>query len=95
MPAQGHSTKSVKTWAYVSVALFGILLLVMGYGFYRFPSAPIRYRDGQYVDKRGGVHTRSDFEQLRIWERVFIGSWVAATGSAAAYQFAKRRGKPK
>ena len=33
-----------------------------------------------------------DYERRRVWERVFIGSWAAATVSAASYQFAKRRG---
>ena len=92
-PRSSGSARTVSTLQYLAVAMFGALLVVMAYGLYYVPpAAPIRYVDGQYVDKRGGVHTRSGYERLRVWERVSIGSWVAAAVSAASYQFAKRRG---
>jgi hypothetical protein len=80
---------------YVASVLFGVLVIVMGYGLYWFPAAPIRYVNGQYVDKRGEIHARLEFGRMRIWERVFVGSWIASAASGAAYQFAKRRGKSK
>jgi hypothetical protein len=80
---------------HAALTLFGVLVLVMAYGLYWFPAAPLRYQNGQYVDKRGGVHARSEFERVRIWERVLIGSWIASAGSAAAYELVKRRGKSK
>jgi len=91
----GLSERTVSTLRYTALTLFAVLVLVMGYGQYQFPAAPIRYQDGQYVDKFGGVHDRSDFERLRVWERIFVGSWIASAGSAAAYQFVRRRRKSR
>jgi hypothetical protein len=65
-PPSSGSARTVSTLRYLAVAMFGALLVVMAYGLYYFPAAPIRYVDGQYVDKRGGVHTRSDYERLRV-----------------------------
>ena len=75
---------------YLALVTVVALVVVMGYGLYYFPAAPIRYVDGQYLDKRGGIHTRSDYERLRVWERVLIGSWIASALSAASYQYARR-----
>jgi len=86
------SGRTITTLRYVALVVFGALVVVMGYGLYYFPDAPIRYVDGQYVDKRGRIHTKADFEFVRVWERVFIASWVASAVSAVSYQYAKRRG---
>ena len=85
------SGRTITTLRYVALALFGALVIVMAYGLYYYPAAPIQYVDGQYVDKRGRIHSRADFERLRVWERVFIASWVASVASAVSYQYAKRR----
>jgi hypothetical protein len=52
------------------MVLFGVLVIVMSYGFYHFPAAPTRYVNGRYVDKSGHIHSREDFEDLRVWERI-------------------------
>lgn len=75
----------------VALTLFAVMVVVMTYGLYYFPAAPIRYVEGRFIDKRGEVHSREDFERLRIWERVFIASSAASIVSAALHQYAKRR----
>ena len=87
------SRRTVATARYIALVLFGALVVVMAYGFYYFPAAPIRHVDGQYVDKHGGIHSREDFEHLRVWERVFIASWMASAVSTVSYQYAKRRNR--
>jgi hypothetical protein len=85
------SWRAVTTLRYVALVLLGVLVVVMAYGFYNFPAAPIRYVDGQYVDKQGRIQSRADFERVRTWERVFVASWSASMVSALSYQYTKRR----
>jgi hypothetical protein len=84
-------TSTVSVLRYVTWSLFSVLGIVMAYGFYRFPAAPFHYVNGHYVDKRGGTHSRQEFEDLGRWERIFITSWVASASSAIALQLVKRR----
>ena len=69
----------------VAKALFAVFVAVFAYGLYRFPDAPIRYVDGLYVGKFGGIHSREEFERFRLWELVFFGT--CATMSAVAYRY--------
>lgn len=89
--AKWLSVTAIRMLKWVAVMLFALLILVMAYGFYSYPVAPIRYVDGQYVDKRGSHHSIEEFERFRVWERVFIASWVGSAASAAALQYARRR----
>lgn len=85
------SDRAVTALRYVSMVLFGALVVVMAYGFYTFPAAPIRYVHRQYVDKRGQIHTRDEFERLHVWERIFVASWIASAISGVSYQYVKRQ----
>jgi hypothetical protein len=89
--AMSSSENSVTTLRWLARVLFGALVVVMAYGVYNFPAAPIRYAEGRYVDKSGRIHSREDFERLHLWERVFIASWIASAVSAMSYQYTKRR----
>ena len=75
----------------IAQILFGVFLVVFAYGLYRFPDAPIRQVGGQYVGKYSAIHSREDFEQLRIWERVYITTFAATFVSAVLLRFGKRR----
>ena len=79
----------------LAVSLFVIFMVVMAYGIYYFPAAPIRAVDGQFIDKRGQTHSRQEFERLRTWERVYIGTWIAMFAATVASQLAKRRSRQR
>lgn len=40
------------------------------YGFVKFPDAPIRETITGYAGKTGVPHTREDYEQFLLWEKV-------------------------
>jgi hypothetical protein len=88
-----ESRSTITLLRYLAILLFGVLVAVMSYGLYYFPAAPIRYVDGQYLDKRGQTHSREEFEHLHAWERIFIAAWIASGGGAVAFQVAKRRAR--
>ena len=67
--------------------LFGVFLVAFAYGLYRFPDSPIRYVDGQYVGKYGALHSREDFEQMKLWERAYIGTFIASLISAVVARY--------
>lgn len=75
---------------HLAQSLFGVLVIVMAYGFFHFPAAPFHYVNEHYADKLGRSHSREKFEDLRGWERILIASWVASAGSAIAHQVVKR-----
>jgi hypothetical protein len=75
---------------YVALSLFGVFLIVMAYGIYYFPDAPIRYANGQYVGKFGRTHSREHLEHLHTWERIFFPLGIATTAVGIA-DLAKRR----
>ena len=62
-----------------------------GYGIYRFPAGPIRAVGGGDVDKLGGLHSRDEFELLRIWERTCLEVRLAGL-VAAVLAGAERHG---
>lgn len=57
-----------------------VCVLVMVYGIVRYPSAPIRYRNGGYFDKAGHQFTETQFRSFTIWERCLFGSFILAGG---------------
>jgi hypothetical protein len=87
----GSKSQSRTTLGYVALSLWIVLVIVMAYGTYRFPAAPFRLVDGQYIDKRGQTHSREDFERLRTWEGIYITSWVAAAAAGIASLVQSRR----
>ena len=75
--------------------LFGVFVVVFAYGLYRFPDSPIRYVNGQYVGKYGARHSLEDFEQMKAWERAFIGTFIASFTSAVVARYAIPRGEQR
>lgn len=45
------------------------------YGFIKFPDAPIRETIKGYAGKTGVPHTREDYEQFLLWEKVMFISF--------------------
>jgi hypothetical protein len=91
MTLKSGSKSQRTTLGYVALSLWVVLVMVMAYGMYRFPAAPFRLADGQYIDKRGQIHSREDFESLRTWEGIYITSWVAAAAAGIASLVQSRR----
>jgi len=85
------SLRTIAILRYAAVAVFGASISMMAYGLYHYPAAPIRYVDGQYLDKRGRIHSRAEFEHFRFWEKAFFASWGASAVAALSYQYATRR----
>ena len=75
----------VANWSLVAVAV------VMAYGIFNYPRGPIRYVNGLYVDKYGGLHSKADYEGARVWERVFFTTWAVGLSIALVYAYANRR----
>lgn len=63
----GSKSKRRTPFGYLAMSLWVILVLVMAYGMYHFPAAPYSLVNGQYVDKRGQIHSMDDVEHLHIF----------------------------
>lgn len=88
--------RAVTALSNASAVLLGVLIVVMAYGMYAFPAAPFHHIGGNlYVDKRGQVHTRDEFDRLQVWERILVASWIASAVSAVSYHYARRHTKRK
>ena len=68
----------------VFVACWFVVISLMAYGIFRSPYAPIRFRDGGYYDKTGGVFPAEAFPAYQIWQRAlylsFAGTAVTNLG---------------
>ena len=78
-----------------ALALISVLaaIFALGYGFYNFPDAPIRQKNGAYAGKQGQPRTREDFERFNLWEKILITSGGAAVLFCFAFAVADVREK--
>ena len=91
--------KSASSGVNIKGILLGIYVLtyvaVMLYGAIVWRYAPIRERNGQYVDKRGEVYSAADYRRFVLWERVAFtmgfGGVVVLVAGAVAVKFLKPR----
>lgn len=77
------------------LASVAVVVLVMVYGIVRYPSAPIRYRNGGYFDKAGQEFTEAQFRSFVIWERCLFGTFVLAGGLSIPLVFLGRRNRKR
>jgi hypothetical protein len=49
---------------------------LMVYGIFRYPYAPIRHRDGGYVDRTGGTFPSESFPAYHLWEQALYISFA-------------------
>jgi len=77
-----------RLWAVAFVAMGGL----MAFGLLRYPFAPIRARDGVFVDKLGGKHSQSEYRAFKTWETILFATAGLTIGSAVAAAAAKRFG---
>ena len=83
--------RTVAVLRYASAVLFGVLIVLIAYCLYAFPYAPYRRVGDVYVDKLGQVHTRDEFDRLRVWERTYLASWIGFAATGVSCQIALRR----
>jgi hypothetical protein len=76
---------------YIGATATLVFFLSMGYGVCRFPYAPIQERNGQYTDKLGNVTSRAEYEQMKVWDKVILGSWAVTMAWGAAEYMRNRR----
>jgi hypothetical protein len=67
------------------------------YGLITFPDAPIRESTSGYVGKQGAPHTREDFDQYKLWEKLVAGSFgltlLTGFGAVASEKMSRRGGR--
>ena len=73
----------------INRAVFVAFVVALAYGFGRFPLAPYVERDGQYFDKMGNTHSVREYEDLKIWEKVFFTLGISSF-TLAGYCYMKR-----
>ena len=83
--------RTIRLLGLVMGGVLGVFMILLVYGVYQFPNAPIHYVDGRYVGKAGVIHSREDCERLHVWERAYVASFAASLLSTIAYRYAKRR----
>ena len=92
----GENTKPV--WLRI-VNLIGILavvlaVVILAYGVYRWPDAPIRQTANGYAGKTGVAHTGEEYELFKDWEKSLLVvvplAFIVNIGAAIIW---KRRGK--
>lgn len=97
--AQSHeSARTRPAWVrvltFVGVVLVIIAGLIMAYGAFKWPDAPIRQTPSGFVGKTGLAHTREDYELFELWKSgllvAFPLAFVVNIGAAIA---AKRKNK--
>ena len=59
----------------VSVACCFVVMSLMVYGVFCYPHAPIKFRDGRYLDKTGAEFPAQQFRAYQIWERALYASF--------------------
>lgn len=69
----------------------------LAYGALSFPDGPIRAIASGYVGKHGAAHTRDEYEEYKLWEKVVMASFglalVLGFGAVAIEKMAQRKKK--
>ena len=63
---------------FIGVALVIIAALILAFGAFKWPDAPIRQAPGGFVGKTGIAHTHEDYELFKIWEKSLFVSFPLA-----------------
>jgi hypothetical protein len=81
---RGPVAKALLSVCFVAVLIAALTLI---YGFIVFPDAPMRQTASGYVGKHGAAHTRDDYEQFMLWEKLVVASFGLAllTGLSAVF----------
>lgn len=78
---------------FIGVALVIIAALILAFGAFKWPDAPIRHSDGGFVGKTGIAHTREDYELFKLWEKSLFVSFPLAFAVNIIAAVAKRTRK--
>lgn len=62
-----------------SAAGFGAALLI-AYGVFTHPQAPIRPVDGEFLDKQGTQFTAEQYDNFVLWEKSLFLTFFSAVG---------------
>ena len=83
-----------KTLTFIGVMLVVVTAMIMAFGIFKFPDAPIRESAGGYVGKTGKAHTREDYELFNLWlKALFISFPVAFVMNSIAVIANRKRKK--
>lgn len=79
----------------LTLAAFVLAGATLFYGFYNFPDAPIRQKEGGYAGKQGKPRTQEDFEAFILWEKVLFIVFPSAFVIAFASEMVDKRQRRK
>ena len=82
-----------RVFNFICVILIVIVVLIMIFGIFKWPDAPIRQTPGGFVGKTGGAHTREDYELFKLWEKSLLVSVPLAFAVNFIAALAKRKRK--
>jgi len=63
---------------FIRVALVVIAALILAYGAFKWPDAPIRETAGGVVGKTGSPHTREEYEMFELWKKSLLVAFPLA-----------------
>ncbi|HEX5735583.1 MAG TPA: hypothetical protein VF131_22340 [Blastocatellia bacterium] len=78
---------------FIGVALVIIAALILAFGAFKWPDAPIRQAAGGFVGKTGIAHTSEDYELFKLWEKALFVSFPLAFAVNIIAAVARRKRK--
>ena len=91
---RGPVTKALFVACFVTGLIAAAILV---YGIIAFPDAPIRQTASGYVSKHGTPHTRDEYEQFKLWEKLVLASFglafLTGFGAVVSNKLNQRMGK--
>jgi hypothetical protein len=78
---------------FICVGLVVIAALILAFGAFKWPDAPIRQTPGGFVGKTGLAHTLEDYELFKLWEKSLFVSIPLAFAVNIITAVAKRKRK--
>ena len=78
---------------YIGITLIVIAVVIMAFGAFKWPDAPIRQTPGGFVGKTGTAHTREDYQLFKLWEKALFVSFPLAFAVNAIAVVANRKRK--
>ena len=63
---------------FIGIALVIIAAMILAFGAFKWPDAPIRQTPGGFVGKTGIAHTLEDYEFFELWQKSLFVSFPLA-----------------
>ena len=66
-------------------AIYCLCIAITAYGFYSYPSAPIKPDAGSFTDKAGHKYTYQQFRNFQKWEVAYMTTWTICALSCVVF----------